>query len=58
MPQTVPYPSCCDNRECFVIGYVHGGFRVCQILTETYEQDGKCPFCKKRKEDRNDVQQN
>lgn len=57
MGQTVPYPDCCDSRECFAIGYIHGGFRVCNVLIETYKEDGQCPFCKKRREDRNDVRE-
>ena len=51
----VANPMCNDTRECFATGYVHGGFRVCRVLSETYEEDGKCVFCKKNKEDRNDV---
>lgn len=50
---TVPAPDCYDSRECFAMGYVHGGFRVCNILIETYRENGQCPFCKKRKEDVN-----
>lgn len=46
-------PDCNDTRKCFAMGVVHGGFRVCKILTHTYTQDGQCPFCKKRKEDIN-----
>ena len=57
MGQTVPYPDCHDSRECFAISYIHGGFRVCNVLIETYKENGECPFCKKRREDRNDVRE-
>ena len=55
MGYTLPAPDCYDTRECFAMRFVHGGFRVCNALTETYRENGKCPFCKRRKEDRNDV---
>ena len=51
MGYTLPMPDCNDTRQCFASGVIHGGFRVCRILTQTYTQDGQCPFCKKRKED-------
>ena len=46
-------PNCNDSRKCFAMRFVHGGFRVCNILTSTYEHDGRCPFCKA---DKNKVQ--
>ena len=57
MGYTLPQPDCNDTRQCFASGIIHGGFRVCKILTQTYTQDGQCPFCKKRREDRNDVRE-
>ena len=51
-------PMCCDTRECFATVCVHGGFRTCRVLSETYEKDGQCAFCKKNREDRNDVHEN
>lgn len=57
MGYTIPAPDCHDSRECFAMRFVHGGFRVCDTLIETYKQDGECPFCKKRREDRNDVRE-
>lgn len=53
MGYTIPAPDCHDSRECFAMRFVHGGFRVCDALTETYKENGECPFCKKRKEDVN-----
>lgn len=38
-------PKCIDRRPCFAR---NGG--KCTILWESYD-DGKCPFCKKNKED-------
>lgn len=48
IPQTAP--DCIDSRPCFAISYRRGGFRVCRILTESYEKDGSCPFCKAEQE--------
>lgn len=39
---------CNDSRKCFA----RRRNSVCTILTETYQHDGECPFCKaKRSED-------
>ena len=48
-------PMCNDTRECFATVFVHGGFRTCRVLSETYEKDGQCAFCKKDRRDRSDV---
>ena len=49
-------PDCIDSRPCFAITYRRGGFRVCQILTESYKKDGACPFCKSIREVTNDAE--
>ena len=42
-------PICEDARECF--GKMqYRGRTVCRILTDSYEP-GKCPFCKKDKDE-------
>jgi len=43
-------PDCNDTRQCFAMQFVHGGFRVCKILTSTYRDNGECPFCKPEKD--------
>lgn len=42
-------PICHDSRECFAASYRKGEFRVCLILSETYKNDGECPYCKKER---------
>lgn len=37
---------CIDTRECFAKGPKKG----CMALSITYEKDGACPFCKKRRD--------
>lgn len=37
---------CIDSRECFAKGPKKG----CMALSITYEKDGVCPFCKKRRD--------
>lgn len=39
-------PECHDTRECFA--RING---KCIILYDTFEEDGKCPFCKKNRWD-------
>ena len=38
---------CHDTRPCFAN---FGG--LCNILSESYRQDGACPFCKAEKDDK------
>ena len=46
MSVTGKNPTCHDSRECFAAMPCQGGFRKCRILTNSYEEDGDCPFCK------------
>lgn len=39
-------PICHDNRKCFGQLYRRDGFMECRVLSETYQNDGECPFCK------------
>lgn len=38
-------PDCVDSRPCFA-AMEYRGQKRCRLLTETYEKDGQCPFCK------------
>ena len=37
---------CFDSRPCFA----RDKKRLCYVLTDAYEKDGDCPFCKPRRE--------
>lgn len=45
-------PSCNDSRECFAKYRTYGHRNKCTILDCTYA-DGKCPFCKRRRDETN-----
>lgn len=38
---------CHDSRKCFARNGI-----ACNILYHTYDEDGECPFCKRRIEDK------
>ena len=44
----IEYKKCNDSRPCFA----KSGRGTCGILSETYEDDGQCPFCKEKIEDK------
>lgn len=50
MPILFNSPHCLDNRKCFGANYTRG-VRYCRILTDTYTEDGACPFCKSEEAD-------
>lgn len=52
MNSNVPKPECLDKRHCFA--RFQG---KCRILRETYA-DGKCPFCKRRIDDKRGKEKN
>lgn len=45
MSQLITAPPCNDTRKCFAAHFKRER-RLCRILTETYKEDGACPFCK------------
>ena len=45
--------ECPDTRECFA-SVTYRERRYCKALTDPYEKDGQCPFCKARITDLND----
>ena len=38
--------TCNDSRKCFGKRTEYAGLCKCTVLSETYERDGDCPFCK------------
>lgn len=44
---------CPDTRECFG-SVMYRDKRYCKALSETYKEDGQCPFCKEHITDIND----
>ncbi len=42
-----PCTVCRDSRKCFARNGI-----TCNILYTTYDEDGECPFCKRRREDK------
>lgn len=49
------YEHCVDSRPCFAKWKTVSGDTVCRILTHTYDEDGKCPFCKPEREGKAEV---
>lgn len=50
MSQQLISPPCHDTRKCFAAHFKKER-RLCRVLTETYKEDGECPFCKTEEED-------
>ncbi len=49
--QFIQSPICNDGRPCFAAQYGRDGRRRCKILTETFEKNGMCSFCKAEEAD-------
>ena len=49
--QFIQSPICHDMRPCFGAVYGRDGYRRCKILTETFEKNGMCSFCKAEEAD-------
>ena len=49
--QFIQSPICNDGRPCFAAQYGRDGRRKCKILTETFEKNGMCRFCKAEEAD-------